>query len=201
MTVRIVTAKIVGISPYSPSRKYDDMVPRKDKESADEFDKRTWREHANYAPKTREMFIPPMGLKMAVAEAAKRLAIKIPGKGKATYTKNILSGLLCAEQLWLGVKMEDAEMEGFLANSDGRRGSGSRVYRRFPIVRDWQTTAVMQIIDDEIPRDVFERCLHEAGNLIGVGRFRPQNGGYFGRFRVTSVKWSEAAAPVLEAAE
>jgi hypothetical protein len=199
MTIRTATARLIGVSAYSPSRKYDDLVPRLEKESSEDYDKRTWREHANYDPKTREMFIPPMGLKLAIAEAAKRLAIKIPGKGKATYTKNVLSGVIAADRIWLGVKMEDAAMEAFPANSDGRRGSGSRVTRRFPILHEWEATAILQLIDDEVPQEVFERCLREAGNLIGVGRFRPQQGGYFGRFTVKGVKW--AADDLREAAE
>jgi hypothetical protein len=201
MAVRTATAQLIGIAPYSPSRHYDDIVPRLEKESAEAYDKRTWREHANYDQATRQMFIPPMGLKLAIAEAAKRLSIKIPGKGKATFTKNILSGVIAAERVWLGVKMEDAQMEAFLANSDGRRGSGSRVTRRFPIIHDWKATAVLQLIDDEVPTEIFERCLKEAGNLIGVGRFRPQNGGYFGRFTVKSIKWTGVSEPMLEAAE
>lgn len=214
MTVRTATAKLTGMSPYSSSRKYDDLVPRLEKENAEDYDKRTWREHANYDQKTREMFIPPMGLKLSLAEAAKRLSIKIPGKGKATYTKNILSGVIAADRIWLEVpaegsgkkwtrvKMEDSVMEGFLANSDGRRGSGSRVFRRFPILHEWRAEAILQLIDDEVPTEVFERCLKEAGNLIGVGRFRPQNGGYFGRFQVEKVAWAGIAQPaMLEAAE
>jgi hypothetical protein len=214
MTTRVVTALLVGIGPYSASRKYDDLVPRLEKENSDDYDKRTWREHANYDQKTREMFIPPMGLKLSIAEAAKRLSIKIPGKGKATYTKNILSGVIAAERIWLEapsgdgkkpawgrVLMEDATMEGFLANSDGRRGSGSRVFRRFPVLHQWRATAELMLIDDEVPAEVFERCLREAGNLIGVGRFRPQNGGYFGRFTVQHVQWSSLEQPMLEAAE
>lgn len=213
MAVRTATARLTGMSPYSSSRKYDDLVPRLEKENAEDYDKRTWREHANYDQKTREMFIPPMGLKLSLAEAAKRLSIKIPGKGKATYTKNILSGVIAADRIWLEVppadggkkwtriKMEDAAMEGFLANSDGRRGSGSRVFRRFPILHEWRAEAILQLIDDEVPTEVFERCLREAGNLIGVGRFRPQNGGYFGRFTCDSVRWSGVASEMLQAAE
>ena len=215
MAVRTATATLRGISPYSSSRKYDDLVPRLEKENSEDYDKRTWREHANYDQKTREMFIPPMGLKLSLAEAAKRLSIKIPGKGKASYTKNILSGVIAADRIWLEVpadgggkkpawtriKMEDAGLEGFLANSDGRRGSGSRVFRRFPILHQWRAEAILQLIDAEVPTEVFERCLKEAGNLIGVGRFRPQNGGYFGRFDVDAVKWAGLAEPMLEAAE
>jgi hypothetical protein len=32
--------------------------------------------------------------------------------------------------------------------------------------------------------------LEEAGKFIGLGRFRPQNGGFYGRFAVAKVVWS-----------
>jgi len=211
MAIRTATAMLIGIAPYSASRKYDDLVPKLDKESHEDYDIRTWREHANYDATTREVFIPPMGLKLSIAEAAKRLSIPIPGKGAARYTKNITSGTIAADRIWLEVpakeqgkwtrtRMDDATMEGFLANADGRRGSGKRVFRRFPIWNAWRAEAILQLIDDEVPADVFERCFREAGNLIGVGRFRPEKGGYLGRFQVPKVTWANLSEPALEAA-
>ena len=34
---------------------------------------------------------------------------------------------------------------------------------------------------------VFEHVLNQMGNIIGVGRFRPRNNGYYGRFVVESI--------------
>jgi hypothetical protein len=45
------------------------------------------------------------------------------------------------------------------------------------------------ILDDVISPDVFEQHLKDAGNFIGIGRFRPRNNGYYGRFSVKSIKW------------
>lgn len=35
---------------------------------------------------------------------------------------------------------------------------------------------------------IVQRYLEEAGRLIGIGRFRPSNGGYYGRFNVETFK-------------
>jgi len=201
MGTRTVTATLVGISAYSQSKAHD--TPFLEKESHEDHDIRTWREKAHYDPKTREVFMPPMGMKMAIAEAAKRLSIKIPGKRSATYTKNFMSGVIAPEPIRLGVTVDDLQSEAVFCNADGIRGSGKRVMRRFPIVpAGWKATATLMIIDDEIPQDVFLRCWMEAGNLIGVGRFRPEKGGYLGRFEVKNVKWSGVSKPaLLEAAE
>lgn len=188
MEVRTLIAVLKGISPYSQSKAHDE--PKVDeKESADAYDKRTWRckahinEHGN-------VVIPSMGLKMAIAEAARRLAIKIPGKRNATYSKNILSGVLVSADVDLGIPLSDLKEEVVFANADGVRGSGKRVFRRFPMVPiGWQGTVEIHVIDSEIPPDIIERCLAEAGNLIGIGRFRPEKGGFLGRFDVTRSQW------------
>lgn len=190
MTTRILKASLVGISSYSQSKAHDE--PRvNDKESADDYDRRTWRSKAHFDPQTREVYIPPMSLKFSIAEAARRLAIKIPGKRNATYTKNILSGLMIFDLVELGVKVDELAAETIYANSDGRRGSGSRVFRRFPMIPSgWKGQVEIYVIDPEIPEHVVERCLEEAGSLVGIGRFRPERGGFLGRFAVEKKSWS-----------
>ena len=48
------------------------------------------------------------------------------------------------------------------------------------------------ILDDTITEDVFKEHLEEAGKFIGIGRFRPRNNGFYGRFAVDKIEWSEA---------
>lgn len=191
---RTLVAHLVGIGPYSQSRPHDD--PRIDeKESHDAYDRRTWRSKAHVDVETGQVAIPAMGLKMAIAEAARRLAIKIPGKRGAMYTKNVLSGVLVLADMPLGLSKDDLREEVVFANADGKRGSGQRVFRRFPMVPSgWKAKAEIHVIDSEIPEAVIERCLGEAGNLIGIGRFRPERGGYLGRFEVASAKWAARIA-------
>lgn len=42
----------------------------------------------------------------------------------------------------------------------------------------------------EVTQQIFEQHLRDAGNFIGVGRFRPRNNGYYGRFKVVGLKWA-----------
>lgn len=187
---RILTAQLVGISAYSQSRAHD--TPKiDDKETPADFDMRTWRQKAHFDKKTREVFVPPMSIKFSVAEAARRLSIKIPGKKNQTYGKNILSGLLIMDMINLGISVDDLECETVYANADGRRGSGTRVFRRFPMIPSgWSGKLNIYVVDSEIPNEIVERCLAEAGSLVGIGRFRPEKGGYLGRFSVKKTSWS-----------
>ena len=80
-------------------------------------------------------------------------------------------------------------MDRIHANADGIRGSGKRVWRNFPRVDSWSATVPIVVAANEITKDVFERHLEQAGKFVGIGRFRPQNGGFYGRFEVQKVVW------------
>lgn len=186
----IIEAKIelVSASPYQPSRKHDE--PKRDKEGADDYEARTWRSKGHYLP-TGEMFIPPMAFKQCFDTAARRLAIPIPGKGKSTYTKHFVSGLLITDPLPIAAKRDDVEGEWFFCNSDGVRGSGKRVRRCFPVVRSWKGALTVHVFDATIKRDIFQQVITSAGQFVGVGRFRPENAGFYGRFSAEVVAWKE----------
>ena len=186
-----VTFTIKGISPYSQSKHI--MEPRKERETAEDWEKRTWRERLHYDDKG-QVYIPPMSIKSSIAECAKFLSIQIPGKGKSTYTKHFDAGLLCAEPVFLDVKKDDVPGEWLFLNADGVRGSGKRVMKCYPRIENWEGTVHMTILDDTITQDVFEHHLKRAGQFIGIGRFRPRNGGYYGRFTYDNLQVMDEAA-------
>lgn len=187
--MKTATIAIKSISPLTQSRYHE--TEKKPKEGADAYEKRTWREKAHYHASTGEMFIPPMALKMSLDAAAKYLGTQIPGKGKSTYTKHFLSGVLPDHQpVNIGVNKDDAEQCTILANADGVRGSGKRVPRSFPRVPSWEAEVVFHVLDETVTEEVFEEHFRAAGQFIGIGQFRPQNGGYNGRFSIENIKWS-----------
>lgn len=184
--VKTATAKLVSASPYSQSRHY--TVPMLDKESKADFETRTWRERLHVNGEG-SVFIPPMSFKNCIAEAAKFLSVTIKGKGKATYTKHFEAGVLVVEPLVLPVKKDDVDGEWLFVPSDGKRGGGSRVDKCFPVIREWTGTVEFLVLDETITKDVFLHHLTEAGKFIGIGRFRPRNNGYYGRFSVAELIW------------
>lgn len=184
--MKTAIVKIESVSPYSQSRFHD--TEKLNKELPDAYEKRTWREKCHAKP-DGELFIPGMALKWSVAEAAKYLSLKIKGKGQATYTKHFDAGIMITDDLMLGAKKDTVRGEWVHCNSDGKRGSGKRVMRCFPVVDKWEATATIYILDDIIDEDVLREHLVAAGNFIGLGRFRPRNGGIFGRFKAKIVKF------------
>lgn len=188
MSHRIATATLSSVSPYSASRAHS--APKLEKELHGDYEDRTWRMKLHTDHATGRVVLPAMAFKWCIASAAKRLQMQIAGKGKSTYTKHFLSGVLVMENLLLPIKPEDVPATPVYANADGVRGSGKRVMRFFPTVHEWSGDIAFHVIDDVIKPEIFEAVLTEAGNFIGIGQFRPENGGYCGRFKVDRIVWS-----------
>jgi len=184
--MKTVTATLQSITPYSPTRAHE--TPKFDKELDCDYEERTWREKAHVTD-TGEVYIPPMALKMCLDASAKFMGLKIPGKKNCTWTKHFASGVLVTTPALLGVKNDDLTKARYHCHVDGVRGSGKRVWRLFPEVNAWKAQVTFHVLDDIITERVFSDTLTHAGCFIGVGRFRPVNGGFFGRFKVLSIDW------------
>jgi hypothetical protein len=182
----IAIATLESISPYSQSRFHN--VPREDKETADDHERRTWRErlHVN---KDGFVFIPPMSFKNMLSEAAKYLSMQVPGKGKSTYTKHFEAGILCMDPVVLPFRKADIQEQWLHVPSDGQRGGTKRVLKCFPVIPEWIGDVTFHVLDPAISKDVFRKHLEEGGKFIGIGRFRPRNNGFYGRFQVKDVVW------------
>jgi len=183
-----VTAKLKSASPYSQGRYY--QTPKLEKELAKDYEARTWRDRL-HSDENGEVFIPPMCFKNCLSETAKFMSKQIPGKGKATYTKHFEAGVLPGGPVPLGIKKETVAGEWVFVPSDGVRGSGKRVEKCFPLIPTWEATVEFIVVDEVITPEVFKETLIEAGKLIGIGRFRPRNNGYYGRFAVVGFEVSK----------
>jgi hypothetical protein len=191
--MKVAKATIVGVSPYSQSRHYSkEDVPAGQGESPRDYESRTWR-HRLHVNSDGFVFIPPMAFKNCVSEAAKFLSIGVPGGGKSTYTKHFESGILVVEPIVLKLKAEKVEHETLFVPSNGIRGSGKRVEKVFPLIREWGGPLNILVFDETVlnahepsKMTVLEHVLRSGGLFIGVGRFRPRNNGFYGRYDVTN---------------
>lgn len=179
-------------SPYSQSAQHG--LPMLDRESHDDYDERTWRSKCTVNAKG-EICVPAMGFKQLIDNIAQKLGEKIPGRRGATYKSFFASGTFVNGDAPISngtgkpLTPEDAVKRKISAHSTGNRKDGSRVPRRFPEFPNYHGIVEYTIIDDIITQEVFERHIRAGGMLIGIGRFRPENSGTNGRFRVTKIEW------------
>lgn len=184
--MRTAICHLKSVSPYSQSKYIPGKCPRD--MTHEEYEEQTWRQRL-HRDENGMVFIPPMAFKNVMSEAAKFKPMQIPGKGKTTYTKHFEAGVMCYVPVPLGIKVDDVPADWVHVPSDGRRGGTKRVLKCFGVVPKWEASVEILVLDDIIPEEVFEQVLRDAGALIGIGRFRPRNNGYYGRFEVVSVKW------------
>lgn len=186
------TVTVEGISPYSQSRQH--RTEFLDGESHEAYELRTWRNKTN-ADLEGIIYIPAMAFKQALDVAAKRLAIPDPDNRKANFTKYFVSDVLCETNMNIGVHKDDAVQVWINANVDGVRGSGKRVMRAFPqVMPPWFGTTSFLIMEPKITYEIFEKVLKAAGQSIGIGQFRPANGGLNGRFQIRKIIYEQYEA-------
>jgi hypothetical protein len=184
--MKTARCKLKSMSPYSQSR----YIPEKRGRdvTSEDFEKRVWKERCHWNEEGN-LFIPPMSFKNCLSEAAKYKSIQIPGKGKSTYTKHFEAGVLVVNPVVLPITQKTIQSEVLHVPTDGRRGGTKRVEKTFPLIPSWSGVVEFLILDEIITEAVFREHLSDAGSFIGIGRFRPRNNGFYGRFIVESVDW------------
>jgi len=186
MSYRTVTCVLEGVSPYSQRRYHN--TPKEGKETHEEYERRTWRE-ALHVDENGIVYIPAAAVKYCLDEAARFLGHKIPGRRGAQYTSHFERGVLVTEHIPLGVHKQDVEGVWLHVPADGKRGGTTRVERCFGRIPDWKARVTFFVFDEAITNDVFEEHLKQAGQFVGLGFWRPEKRGQWGRFAVKDIKW------------
>lgn len=183
-------ATIESVSPLIFSRMLSPHAgegAKKERETHEDYDLRIWPVKA-WADNKGALFIPRVFFKRSMEEAAQFLGLQIPGKGKSTYTKHFLAGVQVASDLSLPMTRDDLDCVPINCHADGKRGSGKRVVRHFPQVREWNGVLTILVVDELITKDVLQRHLDTAGTMIGIGSFRPRSGNSSGMFHLKELR-------------
>jgi hypothetical protein len=184
--------KLTGTSAYSPSKAL--VETKQNNEDYTAFEQRIWREKSHYNSKG-EVVLPIFAAKAMLDSTASFLGEKVKGAGNKTYAKLFRAGIILQGEnpkLMVNGKSirkqdldPDEHSEWVFCHSDGKRGgTAGRVHRLFPKFENWSVEFDLNAIESRLTEEVIARHLVAAGLFNGLGRFRPQNGGYLGRFEV-----------------
>lgn len=172
-----LTISLKGVRPLLMHSPNSMMVPKTNNS----------RKTSNYVPedeaaaalhkdKDGTICVPAMAILGCMREAAKEH--KVPGKGKKTLTKYVLSGLHIEPEM---IPLTPQEYEVDARPVVVMR---SRVIRWRPRFDEWSLTFRVKLIDESIFNPTLVRnVIEDAGKFVGLLDFRP----YFGLFEVTSV--------------
>jgi len=91
----------------------------------------------------------------------------------------------------IDVSPEEIQMPDY-DEIDKRSGVNANVKGRVIIVRpkwmEWEINCKILVDDDTLTKETVKDLLIYAGKYVGVGSYRPQHKGRFGRFEVKSIK-------------
>ena len=181
----VVNLVIEGVTPLQQSKEYTSNEAKGPNETHADYEKRTWMQRA-HINENGNVFMPAGALKKAMIDAARYSGDQIPGQGKKTYTAKVSSGICVVSDIVTNKKEKDIEKRDVFAGMNNKR-----VWKSFPTVTGWTATTCLHVYDPILSPEVVTRILDTAGKFIGIGTWRPQNGGEYGRFKIVKFEVSD----------
>ena len=126
--------------------------------------------------------LPATYLRNSIVEASKQF--KIVGKGKSTYSK-LVASTVQIEPFYIELKADKYEVFRISAVNPMTKG---RMMTERPKYNKWSASFEIILNDDSVPVSVINEILEQAGKYVGVGDWRPEKKGMFGKFMITSFK-------------
>jgi hypothetical protein len=106
-------------------------------------------------------------------------------KAKRSTMKSHLAHIVVTEELVPLLRLDGTPIKDYVI--DARRAIVQRqgIIRRRPRFEEWTATFTIEFDPVLIPKpEIIPEIMNDGGNRMGVGDFRPQKNGPFGRFRV-----------------
>jgi len=134
-----------------------------------------------YVNSEGKIYQPSTHIERSLIDAGKK--IKVKGQGKATYSK-IFGSMLSVEEFEIIHKNQSYEIHKTLVVIPSTKG---RVMRYRPLFKKWELEFNITF-EDEISPEVVKEALEIAGKYVGIGDWRPEKKGKFGKFQVVEFK-------------
>jgi hypothetical protein len=188
MTIREMTVTLEGASPILYNRETfmweKDKWPKNKGESYEEYEARVWPEKAIVNDKL-ECLIPGIWVKKAIIGSQTRGKYEIPpkGKSKGNMKSSFVAGLSISDSVVTNDSGTPILKTDLISFSKGVVVQHSKILRIRPmLVCPWQCAVTIQLLDGAISEQNVIDCLTWAGFYSGLGDWRIEKGGDFGRF-------------------
>jgi len=132
-----------------------------------------------YLTEDEKPYVPSAYLRGMLIEAGKQF--KIQGKGKATYSKLLGSAIEVNPD---AIEIISEGYKPFVISAVNPTTKGRMIVKR-PMFEDWSLKFEIAVLDDGVPVDVLKDIIEHGGNYVGIGDWRPNKKGKYGKFMVT----------------
>lgn len=184
-----ITVKIQGVSPLLMNRFTEDAERAVSTTGSSSIKARkgTPREQAEpkaYRLEDGTLYIPAPNIFAAIIQGG--VFHNATGKKKCTTAKSsLIPAGIVMESLECSLKTKDFEV-------DSRRvvipATGGSIMAHRPRLDKWETNFTILTDDEMFDPDFVRKIIDSTGSKVGLGDFRPQRKGPFGRFVVTGWK-------------
>ena len=174
--MRVISVTIKGITPLLMHRFAVTGAEDASKLRTGVPDWEKAAELAKYADEKGHLYQPAEHIERTLAEAAKNF--KITGRRGATYSK-LVGSTVDVEPFAVPHKIQKS-----VVDSRPVVVQKARVIRYRPRLDDWELDFNIRLHDDQLQTEVIKQILDYAGLYVGIGDYRPQKKGKFGKFMV-----------------
>lgn len=186
--MKAITVEITGTTPLLQHRFGEDAEqsgPTRKMLIRDETPRQA-AERAAYRDNDGRLYLPGA----AIARLMREAGANHKQKGSRRSVKYLVPAAVLVPQdtitLHNGKPLTDFEVDSRPVTIPATKG---RIMRHRPRLDEWQATFTLEVDETLLPVAFVQQLITEGGTSLGVGDFRPEKGGPFGRFRIT--RWEE----------
>ena len=184
--MKSVTVAIEGITPllihrFTDAAQMQATSGTRSSISTDSESSRDQAEEALYLDERGVSGIPQPNLFRCILDAGKFFKA---GRSKVTTQKSsLIPACVGIQELFLPIESEG----GWKVDTRPVRipATGGRILRHRPCYDDWRLRFTADLEESLIGLNLFREIVDAAGTRIGLGDFRPDTKGPFGKFKVT----------------
>ncbi|NCB09979.1 MAG: hypothetical protein EOM73_17715 [Bacteroidia bacterium] len=175
-----IKIKITGTTPLICNRFTEDAQI-----AADDVNPEKEAEKKLYIGKDGNPMLPQFNLLKAFINAG--WFFRIEGCKVTTRKKSLIPACVEIEGLEIPIRSKD----GWEADTRAVRirSSGRRIFSHRPKFNDWELEFTVHFDEEIMNAELFRKIVDTAGKCIGLGDFRPERKGPFGKFTVSL--WEE----------
>jgi hypothetical protein len=176
-----IKVEITGVTPLLQNKpeEYGFDEQWVEKKASTDYEKEALKKL--YVTPEGEIYQPGVHIERCLIDSGKKIRVK--GQGKATYSK-LFGSMVTVEEDVILIEPQDFIINKTLVVIPSTKG---RVMRYRPEFKKWSMVFHINI-EEEIDVSAVREALDIAGKYTGLGDWRPEKKGKFGKFQVTHFK-------------
>ena len=175
--MKIIEVTIKGVTPLLMHRFGMEGADDPGKRRTGVPDYKAEAENALYRDPEGKLYQPAEHIERSMAEAGK--SFKVAGKRGASYARLVGSTVdVFPDTIPHKVQNWETDARPVVVQR-------ARVIRYRPRLDEWELDFSLRLNDEQLPVGIIKEILDHAGKYTGIGDYRPQMKGKYGKFMVT----------------